>query len=379
MNWQSLLTADRPARAEGRPWWDWALFVGVILVLAAESLLRPELEWRAFVTLVSVASASALLFRRIQPFVAFAFAFGALNGLSLVMWAQGHAVTSLGGQIFVLCLVFSVFRWGSGKECLATVPLLGLGYAGAIVTGETTGVENALGGLVALTLPMILGWGFRVSAQAQRQHVEQARLLEREHLAREMHDTVAHQMAAIAIQAQAAKAVLDGDREAARQAIGAIEASAKQTLRELREIVGALREPDDVELAPQHGIAQLLTLATGASKTGGPDVVVETRGTLEDVSPKIDAAVYRLAQESVTNARRHARHVGKIVVEVSGHSDHIQVRVTDDGMAPSTAPSEGFGLVGMRERTQLLGGTFAAGPAPSNGWVVTATLPRRAS
>ena len=139
--------------------------------------------------------------------------------------------------------------------------------------------------------------------------------------------------------------------------------------------VGALRERDDADLAPQRGVADIERLA----RSQGDEPLVEVRlsGDLEDLSPSVGAATYRIAQESITNAMRHARHASRIVVLVAGERDTIRLTVLDDGDAVSTIrPRDGYGIVGMTERAALLGGTIQVGPSPDRGWVVDAVLPR---
>ena len=110
---------------------------------------------------------------------------------------------------------------------------------------------------------------------------------------------------------------------------------------------------------------------------GIPCVEVTLAGELDDLSPAVGAAIYRLAQESITNARRHARHATQVTVAVTGDADQVRLTVDDDGSSglASRAPA-GYGLVGMHERATLLGGTFHAGPTAGRGWRVEANLPR---
>ena len=110
-----------------------------------------------------------------------------------------------------------------------------------------------------------------------------------------------------------------------------------------------------------------------------PRVEVHLSGDLDDLGPSVGAAVYRIAQESITNAVRHARHATRISVSVAGDDDCVRLTVRDDGHASSTGRSSpGYGLVGMTERAMLLGGSFEAGPGPDRGWTVNAVLPRAA-
>ncbi len=141
----------------------------------------------------------------------------------------------------------------------------------------------------------------------------------------------------------------------------------------MRGIVGALRTASGAELTPQAGLGDVVALTT--SGPARPRIEVTLDGRLDDLSPAVGAAIYRLAQESVTNARRHARRATQVTITVSGASEQVRLTVEDDG-TPATGPgAAGYGLVGMRERASLLGGTFHAGPAAS-GWRVEAVLPR---
>ncbi|MFC7480182.1 sensor histidine kinase [Luedemannella flava] len=199
-------------------------------------------------------------------------------------------------------------------------------------------------------------------------------LLERARIARDLHDTVAHHVSAIAIRAQAGLAVAPGRPEAATEALRVIEAEASRTLAEMRAMVRALRGDVPAQRSPGPRVEDLRQLAAAP---GGPPVDIELIGDLADLPAPVGAAIYRLAQESVTNARRHARHATRIAVRVAADDAEVRLRVTDDGDAGtsrSTAP--GYGLLGMTERAGLLGGTCEAGPNPDRGWTVTAVLPR---
>ena len=128
----------------------------------------------------------------------------------------------------------------------------------------------------------------------------------------------------------------------------------------------------DTDLAPQQGLAEVERLAERPLATLGRGDALRW---LDDVSPAVGAAIYRLAQESITNARRHGRHATRVTVAVAGGQDEVRLTVDDDGSAGASAPA-GSGLVGMRERATLLGGTFQAGPTADRGWRVEAVLPR---
>ncbi|MGI9119368.1 MAG: sensor histidine kinase [Acidimicrobiales bacterium] len=200
------------------------------------------------------------------------------------------------------------------------------------------------------------------------------KLREREQLARELHDTVAHHVSGIAIQAQAGRTLASSNPTAAVEALTVIEGAASRTLADMRLMVSVLRAGEEPSLAPPPRVGDIGRLA----EDGHDSLPVEVRlsGVLGDLRPSVEAAVYRIAQESITNARRHARHATGITVSIAGTGGRVLVTVSDDGDSrPGGGRSSGYGLVGMRERASLLGGTLDAGPGPDRGWTVTASLP----
>jgi signal transduction histidine kinase len=221
-----------------------------------------------------------------------------------------------------------------------------------------------------------LGAAIRYQASSRLREMDQVKLREREQLARELHDTVAHHVSAIAIQAQAGRTLAAADPDAAVDALEVIEEEASRTLAEMRTMVGALRQGEEPDLAPQRGVADIERLARSAGDS--PRVDVELWGDLDDLKPSVEAAIYRLAQESITNAVRHARHATRINVWVVGDDRCVRLTVSDDGDASSlsASASSGYGIAGMTERAKLLGGTLEAGPSRDRGWTVDAVLPR---
>ena len=138
-------------------------------------------------------------------------------------------------------------------------------------------------------------------------------------------------------------------------------------------MVRVLREEEAVVYSPQLGVTDLPALARADAT---PTVEVSLDGSLTRLTPPVDAALYRLAQESLTNAVRHARSATRVGIDVRREGDAVRLRVSDDGRTePGPAPKPGFGLLGMAERAQLLGGSLCAGPVPEGGWVVEAVLP----
>jgi signal transduction histidine kinase len=348
-----------------------------VFVCAAvlEGLLRHDVVWRPVVLLQAVVLAFTLPWRRRHPHAVVAVAFG--SGLAASLAALALDVRgSLGlyTMMYLLLLPYALFRWGSGRGVMVGSAVILAGFALGLIS-DGTGIDDVVGGFVVLSLPAVLGLSQRFWTTSRLRELDQVRLRERELLARELHDTVAHHVSAMVIRAQAGRVVAQSRPGAAIEALEIIEAEGSRTLAEMRTMVGALRDGDDTDLAPLGGIAEIERLArTGDDQ---PSVRVSMSGAPQDVSPSVEAALYRIAREAVTNAIRHARHARQIVVQVTGEGGQVRLTVRDDGdPVSSTRAPDGYGIVGMTERAKLLGGTLVAGPCPDRGWVVEAVLPR---
>ncbi|MGL5929444.1 MAG: sensor histidine kinase, partial [Dermatophilaceae bacterium] len=308
-------------------------------------------------------------------------AFGTLTAVDTVRILTGSDGVLPSSVSATLVLAYALFRWGSGREAATGLGVILLWLATTFVANPSTSAEM-VGGYAFFLSAAALGAAIRYRSRVHIRDIDDAKAREREQLARELHDTVAHHVSGIAIQAQAGRAVAASRPDRAVEALATIEDAATRTLTELRAIVGVLRAPQETEFAPQPGVTEVGQLATGGRTR--PCVEVVLTGELDDLSPAVGAAIYRLAQESVTNARRHARHATQVTVAVTGDADRVRLTVDDDGSpGPTSRPTSrapaGYGLVGMRERAALLGGTFHAGPGTGQGWRVEATLPRTAA
>jgi signal transduction histidine kinase len=294
--------------------------------------------------------------------------------LDVVTLFSVHASVGLDMMICVILLPYSLFRWGSGREIgIGTVFIL-IALALGVSVAYTGLVDSVLGSMVLL-FPATLGAAIRYRTSSRVRELDQVRLREREQLARELHDTVAHHVSAIIIRAQAGRVVAASDPGAAVDALSIIEAEGSRTLAEMRVMVAGLREDEAAAMAPQPGVADLERLAR---TTGDPLLVdVDLSGDLDDLGPSVGAALYRIAQESITNAVRHARAATRVDVRVTGDADCVRLTIRDDGEGGPTG-LVGYGLVGMTERAALLGGSFEAGPGPDRGWTVEAVLPKAA-
>lgn len=215
-------------------------------------------------------------------------------------------------------------------------------------------------------------WAERTREEEARARVDAERL----RIAREVHDTVAHAIAIINVQAGVTAHVLDKRPEGAREALVAIEQTSSQALREMRAILGVLRDTDDGR-TPHPGLEQIDEL-TAKARDAGLDIELETTATAEPLPSAVGSAAYRILQEAITNVIRHAGPA-RVTVALDYGVDALELRVTDDGGA-GPAPHQngdgvGRGIAGMRERCQLLGGELVAGSRPSGGFEVKARLP----
>ncbi|MFI8412317.1 sensor histidine kinase [Paeniglutamicibacter gangotriensis] len=371
---RSLWAEPRPSAPPVRVWRDWVLLAVVTVSGVMEGVLREDLSLPGLSVVLAVGLAPLLLWRRTHPLAVVATAFGVVAVVDIGLIVSDAPALDMYTMVYFLMLPFSLFRWGSGRDAVAGLAII-LVPAIMSLFVSWTGVTDAIGGVAVLLSAFALGWAVRSQHGAQERRLEQVKSEERVLLARELHDTVAHHVSGIVIQAQAGRAVATSHPERAAEVLAVIEDAASRTLTELRTMVGVLRASEGADFAPSPGVADLGRLAGQAE--GGPQVDVELSGELDDLSPAVGAALYRLTQESVTNARRHARYATRVAVRVVGDAERVQLTVDDDGALSTAGGSpSGYGLVGMRERAKLLGGTFHAGPSAGGGWRVEATLPR---
>ena len=361
--WRAPSAAPPPPR---RVWRDWVLLGAIVALAVVEGILRTDLGPPVVSVTTALAIAPTVLWRRTRPLVMLVTAIAVATPVQLLL-----PDSVLNTSAFVLILVYALFRWGSGRELLLGSALL-LAVLG-VSSARAPEFDVLVGGFAVLLSASVLGAVLRAQAGARQRQVDRIRTLEREHLARDLHDTVAHHVSAITIRAQAGLAMARHDPDAARDALRVIEAEAGRTLAELRSMVGVLRQGEEAELAPSARLRDIEALA--GTRPGGATVTVRVRGDDGSIPPPVAAAVFRLAQESVTNALRHARQVSRVDVVVDADAGGVRLSVTNDGDVVAS-PTPGFGIIGMMERAALLGGTCQAAPAPGGGWAVTAVLPR---
>ena len=290
------------------------------------------------------------------------------------------------------CSIVAAYSAGAhARQRSALIALLALVAANLVdavgAPGNLTG-NIALGVVVFSLVPWLVGQALRrerrrtarleelaLTLAAERD--ERARLAvaaERGRIARELHDVVAHAISLIAIQADAASKLLPRDPGRVAEPLETIQVTARGALTEMRRLVSLLRISDEAApREPEPGVVDLQRLAADARRSGVP-VTLEVVGEARPLPPTVDLATYRIVQEGLTNVRKHARPADARVT-LRYHPDCVRVEVRDNGRQPNTAHDSGHGLVGIRERVQLLGGEVESGRAGDGGFVLRARLP----
>ncbi|MCP9207201.1 sensor histidine kinase [Streptomyces sp. NEAU-Y11] len=281
-----------------------------------------------------------------------------------------------------ICAIAATWPRRTGLIALAMSLGVLIGYAATrVLCRWPVGTSTEL--TVALTT--VIAWLLGNSAHQAREHAERSRAqaaaqavtAERLRIARELHDMVAHSIGIIALQAGAARRVIDTQPAGARDALDAIESAGRETLSGLRRMLGALRQaapvPGQDTDVQGLGLADLDRLAANTT-AAGVRVDVRRSGTPRPLPPEVDMSAYRIVQEAVTNVVRHAG-ADACRVTIDHREDALSVEVVDGGRGPERDTGYGYGLLGMRERVGLLHGEFTAGPRPGGGFRVAARLP----
>ncbi|MFC2153146.1 sensor histidine kinase [Actinomycetota bacterium] len=357
-----------------------------ILGRAADEAGTFDLSMLGDVTMVTylllAVSSIALLWRRDRPLAVLATTLIA----SLVWDVSGLAG---GASLAIFISLYGVGRYVDDQRTtvVAVAAAMGLAVADDLVEGEDVPVMVVSVAVVALAWYVgrrVRGRGAYLALLEERaEYLERARVAEahravdeeRTRIARELHDLVAHRVSMITVQAGAAQTVALSDPERAIRAMEAVEEAAREALDELRQVLGVLRSDDDRRgLAPIHGFAEIPGLVADM-EGAGMDVSLSIDGAPSDLPAKLDLASYRIVQEALTNVLKHAGPDSEAEVRLSTDAGMLTIEVNDKGSGDTTLPGSGHGLIGMRERAALLGGTFEAGPRPGGGFRIRASLP----
>ncbi|WP_198679287.1 sensor histidine kinase [Thermomonospora amylolytica] len=395
-------TADPPRPDPGWPsWLRWTRLIGIgrlpyrtftvvvdvlialILFGGTYNLLFTEVRTRfpgypgLWLLVVSAFLAAPVVLRTWHPVAAWRILMVAMIYVSAQNWLDAPFVP--GGAIAALLCLYSL-AVRSPRQVTVGVGLITAAGA-ALLSGSA-----AFGAIAAVTVPLLVGSFVRERraasaklAEQERRHKEaEAVLKERQRIARELHDVVAHHMSMIAIQAEAAPYAEPSMPDRTKADLAQIRSTALEALTELRRVLGVLRTENGAETDPQPALDRLDDLIANA-RAAGLDVTSRTIGAPRSLPPGHGLTAYRIVQEALSNAMRHApgAHVD---VEIQHGSDALRIKVVNGPPAQRAEPSAaggGHGLIGMRERAAMLGGEITAGPAPEGGFAVEAVLPWR--
>jgi signal transduction histidine kinase len=388
-DWASLW---RRARAVDPLVVDAALAVGLLAIVLGEiAVTTPGLSTRDWLWngLFIPTQTLPLAARRRYPFAVFL-----VTGLSAAVYNAVNIAPQPATELLPLLLaLYTVAAYGRRSLAVIAGVLVAGGFLGvSIPTIDRGEVGNTISQFLIIAGAWILGDNTRYrrrqaelleerAERAEREREEQARMAvleERGRIAREIHDVVAHSVGVIAVQAGAGRRVVDQHPEEAQEALGAIEEVSRNAMTELRRLLVVLREPTDAaSLVPQPGLARVPELVEQVRRAGlAVDLTEE--GARPDLPPGLDLSAYRVVQEALTNTLRHAE-ASAAMVRVRYTAGRLEIEVTDDGGRTGAAASlngqeGGQGLVGMRERVVMFGGTLHAG-STSHGFEVRATFP----
>ncbi|WP_369054789.1 sensor histidine kinase [Kineococcus terrestris] len=344
--------------------------------------------------LVSVLLCAPLALRRARPEVSGALV--AAGGLLQTVVVDAPLVADGAVLVALYSLAAYAAPWASRGGLL-------LGLAGAVIAPVRYGLltyafvdpVSLAAAVVFLAVVVVATWSLGSLRRASRTNelvlVERARLLEnerenesrlaataeRQRIAREMHDVVAHSLSVIIAQADGGRYAAAANPAAAAEVLGTISATGRQALADMRNLLGVLRQGPGDERSPQPDAGRIGDLVQQV-RASGLDVSLDVVGEPRELPPAVGLAAYRIVQESLTNVLKHAGPAARAQVQVRWDADALRVGVDDDGRGAAAVPPAapgGQGLLGMGERARLHGGSASAGPRPGGGFRVRATLP----
>jgi signal transduction histidine kinase len=366
---------------------DWMLAVGIIGLAEVQAWTAGNLDLTQK-TLSAVFSAlflPLLIWRRRRPLVLL----GAMVAATIANFWLPDAGQGEAFGILVLVGVYTAAAYTGGRAALVAT---GLAVALWILVTASDPDGIYLGGLVFFGIvvggPFVVGRLIRARRQRETLLEERAVVLEREReeraraavaeertrIARELHDVVAHAISVIILQGRGGRRLLHEDPEEARRAFDTIERTASQALGEMRRLLGMLRAGDEsLALAPQPSLSALDALAREVTDAGLP-VEVKIVGEPVALPAGVDLSAYRIVQEALTNALKHAGPA-RANVSVRYGEGELEIEILDDGSASANGDGTGHGLLGIRERVNVYGGSFEAGRRTIGGYAVRARLP----
>ena len=373
-----------------RHWFD-VVVVALAFAAVLELVLRRDAEDAPGTTLwfcvpATVVAVLTLLARRRYPF-----------GAPAAFWLLGASISFVDGRLVpfmagvYLAGMAAAFLLGSLRDAtLARVGLVVVLVCAAAIIYNIP--DHQPGEMVFIPLLFGIAWlaGFALhtraeqadaaearAAQAERERESAARVAvaeERARIARELHDIVAHSVSVMVLQVGAVRHKLPPELDEDAEALRGVEHAGRSALAEMRRLLGAMRSNgDDLELAPQPGLEGLEALVAQVGRAGLP-VHLHVEGERVQLPRAIDLSAYRIVQEGLTNALKHA-HASRAEVTVRYEPAQVRLEVRDDGGGGPKGNGAGYGLVGVRERVKIYGGEMTAGPADGGGFVLSARLP----
>jgi signal transduction histidine kinase len=370
-----------------------------VQLLGLPTIIRAEP--RPWLWLFDVALVVPLVWRRRAPMLVF----GVLAGVALVQWAVGFR---LGADLALLVSLYTVAAYRPRRWAVAAASVVEVGVVLAAV--RFSPARGLIASLIFLTGLAAAAFFIGTSVQNRRAYLgalvdraawlererdQQARLVataERARIARELHDIVAHSLTVVVTMAEAAAVTSETDPSAARQAMTQVATTGRTALGEMRRLLGVLRTDqvatageDPGSRAPAPGLDRVDELVASARSAGLP-VRLTVSGPTRPLPSTLDSTAYRVIQESLTNALRHAVEPTGVHVRLHWAAEDLVIDVTDDGRRAHAGADHrgeghgghgqgGHGLSGMRERLLVFGGSVSTGPDPSGGWAVRAVLP----
>lgn len=377
-------TPQRRPRLVARLLPDSRLDLPLAIALTAGILLTATGPHRPWFVAAALLAGLPLAYRRRWPLLVFA----------VVLVGVVAAATTADFWPAIGAIVVAAYSVGAyGRSRLQAAAVLAVtATVIALAFGQLPPIPAFLAPYLILGLPWLAGTAIGdrqqrvelLQERATRLEQEQpraaaaARAAERERIARELHDVIAHSVSVMVVQAGAARQVLPSAPAAANEALLAVEATGRAAMSELRSLLGVLQRPSEVDLAPQPSMGELAALLQRVAEAGLP-VSLRVLGRQQPLPPGLDLAAYRIVQEALTNALKYSG-LAATEVRLEYRPDALKIEVLDEGVGRPAgllraSESQGRGITGMRERVAVYGGTLEVGPRLGRGYAVRAWLP----
>lgn len=347
----------------------------------AKSAIDPGTWWH---WLILSLPGAAVAYRRLKPELAL------IGGTlaTMAIWSVGLSDSTLAGSVLLYSAVlYGSTRFGrplaiSAALAVTLFTLLGVLVADVppyalLIVALITSISVVFGIMTLTRQEYLAELERKALATVARRRSEERRAVaeERNRIARELHDVVAHGLSVIVVHAGGGQRIIDSDPNGARQSLQHIERAARSSLLEMRQVLGLLRTPESDSRRPAASVTGLPELVS-TYQTNGLKTTLETRGQPRELASTISSSVYRIVEEALTNVLKHGGPLASAAVIISYDQDNLVITVSDDGRgAAALATENGHGLLGMSERVELLHGSLMTGPTAGGGFQVRAKIP----